>query len=135
MGNSDLIDVFGLTKQESGGTVVIGGETPLEAFCCVDIQRFHNALMYSNIVAPSLVVDRQVPLLRAFSLKSSNQRPLGNDYHQFEHIEYKRVTRYDLQNFTIEFRSEQGNPIPFLEIGVTRVCLHFCKDLPAELIE
>ncbi len=81
----------------------------------------HSMFIYSNIVAPRIVGDAMVPLLRVIAVHGTH-----NEYvvENFYHLQYTPVRLRNFQTIEIDLRNNLGTAMPF-HSGEAILSLHF----------
>ena len=95
-----------------------------------DILRFHSIMVYTDIIEYSVIGDTKAPILRGFPFEQrlshdriSVTKVLNNS--RFDNLQYRRLLKNSIHSIRIELRSQTGELIPFLSVGVTRLTLVF----------
>ena len=83
-------------------------------------QGFYSLYVYCNLVAPRLVGDSQVPLLRIVPIKGKDGNTITKTY---ENVHYLPLSRKNFETVEIDIRDDTGRKVPF-ERGKVVVTLH-----------
>ena len=97
-----------------------------------DILKNDSIMDYTDIVEYSVIRDTIVPILRSFPFEQrlshdriSITKTLNNAL--FDNLQYWRLLKNSIHSMMIELRSQTGELIPFVSVGVTRLTLIFRK--------
>ena len=106
-----------------------------------DINLYHLAFVFCDIIEPQFVGNTMAPILRSFLLSDSTQ--IGPEIvessiagrfgypavyrHSFDKTQAKLVNKSYIHDILIEIRSDTGKLIPFTGVGHTYATLFFQK--------
>ena len=123
----DLSTILGFPSN-----VWLKGIGPHQSLYPIDILRIHSVMVYTDIVEYSVIGDTKAPVLRCFPFEQRLSRDrisvtkfISNN--SFDNLQFRRLLRNSIHSIRIELRTQTGELIPFVSVGLTRVSLLFRK--------
>jgi len=80
--------------------------------------------VYSSVVAPRMVGDSLVPLLRVVPLREERKKKFNDTYHEFRKVHYSPVCNVNTDLIEVDIRRDDGEVVSFTS-GKTILTLHF----------
>ena len=109
----------------------------IKAEYSMDIRRLHNMMVYSEIIEHQVIGDVLAPLLRSIPLvsKMKGAETSNTDVSQVTKtfaipLQFKKVLLKSFHSIRIELYAENGELVPFLDIGRTALTLIFRYNTP-----
>lgn len=99
----------------------------------LDIMNIHSVMVYTDIVEYSSIGDIKAPILRCFPFEQKLTKEGGIvvnnmiNYRAFENLQFRKLLKNSFHSIKVELRSQTGEQIPFLAVGLTRLTLMFRK--------
>jgi len=80
--------------------------------------------VYSSVVAPRMVGDNLVPLLRVVPLREERKKKFNDTYQEFRKVHYTPVCNVNTDLIEVDIRRDDGESVSFTS-GKTILTLHF----------
>ena len=124
---NDLASILGFHQNK-----ILQGPEVHESQFPTDILRIHTVMVYTDIVEYSIVGDTKAPLLRSFPFtqRVSHDAVSVTKYMSctsFDKLQFHKLLKNSIHSIKIELRSQIGELIPFVSVGLTRLTLMFRK--------
>ena len=130
--STDLGHIFGSNVGKEFG-VMLRGKGPHKPEFAFDIVRIDSFTIYTDLIECNIVGDTKVPLLRCFhfisKLKSGDIITTGQymNYQTFSNLQFRPLLKNSVHSIHIDLRDTNGEKIPFVSVGITRLVLMFRK--------
>ena len=112
---------------------MLRGKRPHKPEFAYDIVHIHSLLIYTDLIEYNIVADTKAPLLRCFpfisKLKPGDIITTGQymNYQTFSNLQFRLLLKNSFQSIHIDLRDTNGEKIPFVSVGITRLVLMFRK--------
>ena len=115
--------------------VMLRGKGPHKPEFDYDIVCIHSLMIYTDLIEYNIVGDTKAPLLRCFPFNS--ELKAGDiittaqymNYQTFSDLQFRPLLKKSFHSIHFELRDTNGEKVPFVSVGITRLVLMFKKSL------
>ena len=130
--STDLGHIFRKNVGNEFGVMLRGNGNHKPKFA-YDIVRIHSLMIYTDLIEYIIVGDTKAPLLRCFpfisKLKAGDIITTAQymNYQTISNLQFRPLLKNCFHSIHIDLRDTNGEKIPFVSVGITRLVLMFSK--------